>query len=73
MKREKTDSRKYTGIVEDCCYDYETIGSFNGEILHPLLQELWLWGGSKGWSNGRFHYQKRWIYNEAQDITLHTT
>ncbi|XP_028087403.1 uncharacterized protein LOC114288120 isoform X2 [Camellia sinensis] len=34
------DSRKYTGIVEDCCCDYETIDSFNGEVLHPLLQEL---------------------------------
>ncbi|KAL7213346.1 hypothetical protein ACSBR2_015961 [Camellia fascicularis] len=34
------DSRKYTGIVEDCCHDYETIDSFNGEVLHPLLHEL---------------------------------
>ncbi|CAL5352593.1 unnamed protein product [Camellia sinensis] len=33
------DSRKYTGIVEDCCCDYETIDNFNGEVLHPLLQE----------------------------------
>ncbi|GMP66309.1 hypothetical protein CsSME_00026717 [Camellia sinensis var. sinensis] len=34
------DSRKYTGIVEDCCCDYETVDSLNGEVLHPLLQEL---------------------------------
>lgn len=34
------DSRKYTGIVEDCCCDYETVDSVNGEVLHPLLQEL---------------------------------
>ncbi|KAL7186056.1 hypothetical protein ACSBR2_027917 [Camellia fascicularis] len=33
-------SRKYTGIVEDCCCDYETVDSLNGEVLHPLLQEL---------------------------------
>ncbi|XP_073280766.1 endoplasmic reticulum oxidoreductin-1-like [Primulina huaijiensis] len=34
------DSRKYTGIVEDCCCDYETIDSVNEAVLHPLLQEL---------------------------------
>ncbi|XP_059662821.1 endoplasmic reticulum oxidoreductin-1-like [Cornus florida] len=34
------DSRKYTGMVEDCCCDYETVDSINGEVLHPLLQEL---------------------------------
>ncbi|KAK4484631.1 hypothetical protein RD792_007220 [Penstemon davidsonii] len=34
------DSRKYTGIVEDCCCDYETVDSVNGAVLHPLLQEL---------------------------------
>ncbi|KAL2247415.1 UNVERIFIED_CONTAM: Endoplasmic reticulum oxidoreductin-1, partial [Sesamum indicum] len=34
------DSRKYTGIVEDCCCDYETVDSLNGGVLHPLLQEL---------------------------------
>ncbi|XP_043690322.1 endoplasmic reticulum oxidoreductin-1-like [Telopea speciosissima] len=34
------DSRKYTGIVEDCCCDYETVDSVNEEVLHPLLQEL---------------------------------
>lgn len=33
-------SEKYTGIVEDCCCDYETVDSLNGEVLHPLLQEL---------------------------------
>ncbi|KAL7218463.1 hypothetical protein ACSBR2_011679 [Camellia fascicularis] len=34
------DSRKYTGMVEDCCCDYETVDSINAEVLHPLLQEL---------------------------------
>ncbi|KAI4323147.1 hypothetical protein L6164_022777 [Bauhinia variegata] len=33
-------SQKYTGIVEDCCCDYETVNSINGEVLYPLLQEL---------------------------------
>ncbi|XP_057460670.1 endoplasmic reticulum oxidoreductin-1-like [Actinidia eriantha] len=32
--------REYTGIVEDCCCDYETVDSLNGDVLHPLLQEL---------------------------------
>ncbi|XP_042509014.1 endoplasmic reticulum oxidoreductin-1-like [Macadamia integrifolia] len=34
------NSRQYTGIVEDCCCDYETVDSLNKEMLHPLLQEL---------------------------------
>ncbi|XP_047261529.1 endoplasmic reticulum oxidoreductin-1-like [Capsicum annuum] len=34
------DSIKYTGIVEDCCCDYETVDTINGAVLHPLLQEL---------------------------------
>lgn len=34
------DARKYTGIVEDCCCDYETVDSLNGAVLHPLLQDL---------------------------------
>ncbi|XP_072971174.1 endoplasmic reticulum oxidoreductin-1-like isoform X2 [Typha angustifolia] len=34
------DSRKYTGLVEDCCCDYETVDSINEEVLHPILQEL---------------------------------
>ncbi|KAL3508888.1 hypothetical protein ACH5RR_028289, partial [Cinchona calisaya] len=34
------DSRKYTGMVEDCCCDYETVDSVNCAVLHPLLQEL---------------------------------
>ncbi|XP_062091554.1 endoplasmic reticulum oxidoreductin-1 [Humulus lupulus] len=34
------DQNKYTGMIEDCCCDYETIDSINGEVLHPLLQEL---------------------------------
>nr|DAD37377.1 TPA_asm: hypothetical protein HUJ06_008018 [Nelumbo nucifera] len=34
------DSRKYTGIVEDCCCDYETVDTVNKEVLHPLLKEI---------------------------------
>lgn len=34
------DSRKYTGIVEDCCCDYETVDSLNEAVLNPLLQDL---------------------------------
>lgn len=34
------DARKYTGIVEDCCCDYETVDSLNEGVLHPLLQDL---------------------------------
>ncbi|WOL15253.1 endoplasmic reticulum oxidoreductin-1 [Canna indica] len=35
-----SESRKYTGIVEDCCCDYETVDALNEEALHPTLQEL---------------------------------
>ncbi|XP_059437855.1 endoplasmic reticulum oxidoreductin-1-like isoform X1 [Corylus avellana] len=31
---------KYSGIVEDCCCDYETVDRLNEELLHPSLQEL---------------------------------
>lgn len=34
------DSHKYSGIVEDCCCDYETVDTINGAELNPLLQEL---------------------------------
>ncbi|ERN01240.1 endoplasmic reticulum oxidoreductin-1 [Amborella trichopoda] len=34
------ESRKYTGLVEDCCCDYETVDALNQEVLHPILQEL---------------------------------
>ncbi|XP_057808303.1 endoplasmic reticulum oxidoreductin-1-like isoform X1 [Salvia miltiorrhiza] len=34
------DARKYTGIVEDCCCDYETVDGVNGAVLYPLLQDL---------------------------------
>ncbi|KAG0474023.1 hypothetical protein HPP92_015880 [Vanilla planifolia] len=34
------DSRKYTGIVEDCACGYETVDSLNAEVLHPILQDL---------------------------------
>ncbi|XP_010275885.1 PREDICTED: endoplasmic reticulum oxidoreductin-1-like [Nelumbo nucifera] len=37
---ECADSRKYTGIVEDCCCDYENVDSVNKDVLHPLLQEI---------------------------------
>lgn len=33
-------SHKYSGIVEDCCCEYETVDHLNEEVLHPLLQEL---------------------------------
>nr|ABF98720.1 Endoplasmic oxidoreductin 1 precursor, putative, expressed [Oryza sativa Japonica Group] len=33
-------TRKYTGMVEDCCCDYETVDAINEEVLHPILQEL---------------------------------
>lgn len=34
------DKHKYSGIVQDCCCDYETVDHLNEEVLHPLLQEL---------------------------------
>lgn len=34
------DARKYTGMVEGCCCDYETVDNVNRAVLHPLLQEL---------------------------------
>ncbi|KAJ6753549.1 ERO1-RELATED [Salix purpurea] len=34
------DTGKYKGMIEDCCCDYESVDSVNGEVLHPLLQEL---------------------------------
>ncbi|OMO65769.1 Endoplasmic reticulum oxidoreductin 1 [Corchorus olitorius] len=34
------DKHKYSGIVADCCCDYETVDHINKEVLHPLLQEL---------------------------------
>ncbi|KAF9672997.1 hypothetical protein SADUNF_Sadunf11G0102500 [Salix dunnii] len=34
------DSGKYKGVIEDCCCDYESVNSVNGELLHPLLQKL---------------------------------
>ncbi|KMZ70176.1 hypothetical protein ZOSMA_1G01480 [Zostera marina] len=33
---------KYTGMVEDCCCDYQTVDTLNAEVLHPILQELYL-------------------------------
>ena len=36
----KQDARKYSGMVEDCCCDYETVNQLNDEVLHPILQEL---------------------------------
>ncbi|XP_022146611.1 endoplasmic reticulum oxidoreductin-1-like [Momordica charantia] len=34
------DAIKYSGIVEDCCCDYETVDRLNEEVMHPALQEL---------------------------------
>ncbi|KAJ6727891.1 ERO1-RELATED [Salix koriyanagi] len=34
------DSWKYKGVIEDCCCDYESVNSVNGELLHPMLQKL---------------------------------
>lgn len=36
----KQELCRYTGMVEDCCCDYETVNILNEEVLHPLLQEL---------------------------------
>ncbi|KAJ8510304.1 hypothetical protein OPV22_000738 [Ensete ventricosum] len=33
-------SRSYTGLVENCCCDYETANSLNAQVLHPILHEL---------------------------------
>ncbi|KAG9448164.1 hypothetical protein H6P81_014292 [Aristolochia fimbriata] len=35
-----TVAKAYTGIVEDCCCDYETVNRLNKKIVHPILQEL---------------------------------
>ncbi|XP_015583960.1 endoplasmic reticulum oxidoreductin-1 [Ricinus communis] len=32
--------QKYSGMVEDCCCDYETVDRLNEEVLHPSLQDL---------------------------------
>lgn len=34
------DAHKYSGMVEDCCCNYETVDHLNEEVLHPILQEL---------------------------------
>uniref|UniRef100_A0A5B7BDB0 Putative Endoplasmic reticulum oxidoreductins 1 isoform 1 n=1 Tax=Davidia involucrata TaxID=16924 RepID=A0A5B7BDB0_DAVIN len=34
------DTNKNSGIVEDCCCDYQTVDRLNEEVLRPLLQEL---------------------------------
>ena len=31
---------KFSGMVEDCCCDYETVDHLNEEVLNPSLQEL---------------------------------
>ncbi|KAI9122610.1 hypothetical protein K1719_006450 [Acacia pycnantha] len=33
-------THKYSGMVEDCCCDYESVNHVNVEVLHPSLQEL---------------------------------
>ncbi|CAL1405976.1 unnamed protein product [Linum trigynum] len=35
-----SQQQKYTGIVEDCCCNYETANLLNEEVLYPSLQEL---------------------------------
>ncbi|KAM7258749.1 hypothetical protein ACFE04_014490 [Oxalis oulophora] len=32
--------QRYSGIVEGCCCDYETVDQLNVEVLNPTLQEL---------------------------------
>ncbi|GAB4829761.1 Endoplasmic reticulum oxidoreductin-1 [Ancistrocladus abbreviatus] len=32
--------QKQSGIVEDCCCDYQTVDRLDEEVLHPLLQDL---------------------------------
>ncbi|XP_057949825.1 endoplasmic reticulum oxidoreductin-1-like [Malania oleifera] len=34
------DTHKYSGMVEDCCCDYETVNRLNKDVLHPYLQVL---------------------------------
>ncbi|MCO5581772.1 hypothetical protein L7F22_035660 [Adiantum nelumboides] len=34
------DVHAFTGVVEDCCCDYETVNSLNDDVVHPLLQRL---------------------------------
>uniref|UniRef100_A0A803LW01 Endoplasmic reticulum oxidoreductin 1 n=1 Tax=Chenopodium quinoa TaxID=63459 RepID=A0A803LW01_CHEQI len=40
FEKQCSESCKFTGMVEDCCCDYETVNVLNEEVLHPLLQEL---------------------------------
>ncbi|KAE8720487.1 Endoplasmic reticulum oxidoreductin-2 [Hibiscus syriacus] len=39
-KSKKDEKKKYSGIVEDCYCDYETVDHLNEEVLHPILQDL---------------------------------
>ncbi|OAY25179.1 endoplasmic reticulum oxidoreductin-1 [Manihot esculenta] len=32
--------QRYSGMVEDCCCDYETVDRLNEELLYPSLQDL---------------------------------
>ncbi|KAK3004512.1 hypothetical protein RJ639_017962 [Escallonia herrerae] len=34
------DAHRYSGIVEDCCCNFETVDHLNEDVLHPLLHEL---------------------------------
>ncbi|CAK9321220.1 unnamed protein product [Citrullus colocynthis] len=34
------DTPKYSGMVEGCCCDYETVDRLNEEVLYPSLQDL---------------------------------
>ncbi|KAJ9560690.1 hypothetical protein OSB04_005850 [Centaurea solstitialis] len=39
-QRDLKDTCEYTGIVEDCCCDYQSVDDVNGAVLNILLQEL---------------------------------
>ncbi|KAG9152137.1 hypothetical protein Leryth_026808 [Lithospermum erythrorhizon] len=36
----KQGPQKFSGIIEDCCCDYETVNRLNEEVLSPSLQDL---------------------------------
>eukprot|EP00249_Psilotum_nudum_P018259 c26718_g1_i1 orf=619-1977(+) len=32
--------QNFTGVIEDCCCDYETVNTLNRDVLYPLLKNL---------------------------------
>ncbi|KAI5062406.1 hypothetical protein GOP47_0022945 [Adiantum capillus-veneris] len=36
----EANAAAFTGVVEDCCCDYETVNGLNDDVVHPLLQRL---------------------------------